>query len=653
SNSEPYRASANLDENVILRCVFDFPDGFRVPYVIQWEKQGIKIPIYIWYDGYPPHIGEGYEGRVGLTGQASLNLSSVRESDQGWYICRVMFLNRPPEPIKNGTWVHLDVLAPPQFRLKPPDVIYVKVGESITLPCEAIGTPTPQIVWFKDNRPLQSSANVHITSNELRIGSIQLNDIGEYRCTSRNREGSISTTTKIIIAGPAVITLPPRNLTKLEGDRVEFVCEAKALPSNVTHRWLHNGIELSNLLWMENRATIKHGTLIINPSVAEDSGRYTCEVSNGIGLPETAEAYLNIESSPPFQLVTWTKDRRPFDPNSTPGVMTLNNGSLQFGRVSHEHQGIYRCTPYNIHGSAEPSQGMEVLVRDPPIFTTKPNDIYVRTVNDEVSMPCDGSGQPKPNIFWHRADGLKVSRDRASLRAGNLTIKLLKKEDHGQYECILENEIASIIARTMLIVNSDAEWKTIRVPPPETTNHFTLYNLQSDTEYEFQVYASNLLGPGLPTQPIRATTKVKNLESDSRYVFRVWAYSILGVGEVSEMIEIDLSGFGDGPQKSRAITAAVVGGVFVFLCLILISICVVKVYNKRKRKLEKSYMMVTCPVNGITSYGDSPVPSKQYVSLNCLSPIYLYLSSTVVHFGIFILFRNGNERIKIEDEGKK
>ena len=47
-----------------------------------------------------------------------------------------------------------------------------------------------------------------------------------------------------------------------------------------------------------------------------------------------------------------------------------------------------------------------------------------------------------------------MSRDRASLRAGNLTIKLLKKEDHGQYECILENEIASIIARTMLIVNS-------------------------------------------------------------------------------------------------------------------------------------------------------------------------------------------------------
>lgn len=122
-----------------------------------------------------------------------------------------------------------------------------------------------------------------------------MSDIGEYKCTSRNREGSISATTKIIIAGPAVITLPPRNLTKLEGDRVEFVCEAKALPSNVTHRWYHNSIEISHLPWMENRFTIKHGTLVINPSVAEDTGRYTCEVSNGIGFPETAEASLNIE----------------------------------------------------------------------------------------------------------------------------------------------------------------------------------------------------------------------------------------------------------------------------------------------------------------------------------------------------------------------
>lgn len=35
---------------------------------------------------------------------------------------------------------------------------------------------------------------------------------------------------------------------------------------------------------------------------------------------------------------------------------------------------------------------------------------------------------------------------------------------------------------------------------------------------------------------------VKNLKANSRYIFRVWAYSILGVGEVSEMIEVNLTG---------------------------------------------------------------------------------------------------------------
>lgn len=58
----------------------------------------------------------------------------------------------------------------------------------------------------------------------------------------------------------------------------------------------------------------------------------------------------------------------------------------------------------------------------------------------------------------------------------------------------------------------DTEWKTIRVPSirvssPEITNKFSLYNLQADTEYEFQVYASNRLGVGDKSPTIRASTK--------------------------------------------------------------------------------------------------------------------------------------------------
>lgn len=77
-----------------------------------------------------------------------------------------------------------------------------------------------------------------------------------------------------------------------------------------------------------------------------------------------------VQANPPFQFITWTKDRRPFEPNNLPGVVSLNNGSLLFQRVTNEHQGRYRCTPYNIHGTAGTSNVMEVLVRGKKLFSS-------------------------------------------------------------------------------------------------------------------------------------------------------------------------------------------------------------------------------------------------------------------------------------------
>lgn len=64
-----------------------------------------------------------------------------------------------------------------------------------------------------------------------------------------------------------------------------------------------------------------------------------------------------------------------------------------------------------------------------------------------------------------------------------------------------------IIWYRMADLNSGGgEWKTIRVHP-EGATAFTLYNLQQDTEYEFLIYARNLLGEGLPTNVVRMRTK--------------------------------------------------------------------------------------------------------------------------------------------------
>ncbi|KAF4526583.1 hypothetical protein B566_EDAN015695 [Ephemera danica] len=487
--------TAILGESVVFNCHVEFPGDHPVPYVLQWEKKvgdtGVEIPIYIWYDSYPTHSGEGYEGRVSRVasdspyGLASLNLTNIRESDQGWYECKVVFLNRSPSSHKNGTWFHLDVHAPPRFSITPEDIIYVNLGDSIILNCQAEGTPTPEILWYKDANPVEPSATIGIFNDgtELRISNIRHDDIGDYTCLARNGEGQISHTARVIIAGGAVIMVPPTNQTKLEGEKAQFSCEAKALPGNVTVKWYREGIPVKEVSALETRVTVRRdGSLIVNPVSADDSGQYLCEVTNGIGDPQTAAAYLNVEypakvtftptiqylpfrlagvvqcyikANPPLQYVTWTKDKRLLEPYQTKDIVIMNNGSLLFTRVNESHQGRYTCTPYNAQGTQGSSGPMEVLVRKPPVFTIEPENLYQRKVGETVEMVCEAleaEGTQKPSIQWQRRDGSPLQRNRVRLNGGNLTIENLRRTDYGYYQCVASNEVATIVSSTQLVI---------------------------------------------------------------------------------------------------------------------------------------------------------------------------------------------------------
>ena len=43
--------------------------------------------------------------------------------------------------------------------------------------------------------------------------------------------------------------------------------------------------------------------------------------------------HCHIESQPPFQFITWTKDKRIFDPFDMEEIQTLTNGSLLITKV--------------------------------------------------------------------------------------------------------------------------------------------------------------------------------------------------------------------------------------------------------------------------------------------------------------------------------
>ncbi|XP_015173478.1 PREDICTED: protein turtle-like isoform X4 [Polistes dominula] len=619
--------TAILGESVVFNCHVEFPGEHPVPYVLQWEKKGQEIPIYIWYETYPTHSGEGYEGRVSRVspnsnyGMASLNLTNIRESDQGWYECKVVFLNRSPNSDKNGTWFHLDVHAPPRFSITPEEMIYVNLGDAIILNCQAEGTPTPEILWYKDANPVEPSQTIGIFNDgtELRIATIKNEDIGDYTCIARNGEGQISHTARVIIADRAntdmeipvttvsentskrtsnltlllyrhrrsirsnnqrgaVIMVPPSNQSKLEGEKVQFSCEAKALPGNVTVRWFREGAPVTEVSSLDTRASIRmDGSLVISPVSADDSGQYLCEVTNGIGLPQSASAYLNVEypakvaftptvqylpfrlagvvqcyikANPQFQYVTWTKDKRLLEPYQAKEIVIMNNGSLLFTRVNENHQGRYTCTPYNAHGTQGSSAPMEVLVRKPPVFTLEPETVYQKKYGESVEMHCnaqEAEGTQKPTIQWLRKDGSPIQRNRAKINGGNLTIESLRRTDFGFYHCVASNEVATISTSTQLIVEGTQPHAPYNVTGNATEFSVTLnwlpgYSGGPDYKQDYTIWyreAGTSEWETIPVTPSGSTmVTINRLTPATVYEFQVIGKNALGDGTMSKVITI-------------------------------------------------------------------------------------------------------------------
>lgn len=79
---------------------------------------------------------------------------------------------------------------------------------------------------------------------------------------------------------------------------------------------------------------------------------------------------------------------------------------------------------------------------------------------------------------------------------------------------------------------------------------------------------------------------VKNLVGGRTYYFLVFANSTDSAG-VSDQIKYSVP----ARVKHKAITAGVVGGILFFIVAIILSICAVKICNKRKRRKQEKGMI--------------------------------------------------------------
>ncbi|XP_041090905.1 protein turtle homolog B-like [Polyodon spathula] len=164
AREEPQFVTALAGDSVILGCDVVHPlTGQQPPYVVEWFKFGIPIPIFIKFGFYLPHVDPEYAGRASLHDKASLRIEQVRSEDQGWYECKVLLLlDQQYDTFHNGSWVHLTVNAPPTFTETPPQYVEAKEGGSITLTCTAFGNPNPIVSWLREGQLLGDDAKYKV-----------------------------------------------------------------------------------------------------------------------------------------------------------------------------------------------------------------------------------------------------------------------------------------------------------------------------------------------------------------------------------------------------------------------------------------------------------------------------------------------------------
>ncbi|CAG2059137.1 unnamed protein product [Timema podura] len=231
--------TAKSGEFVVFNCQLDLPVGVDTPLDLRWSKEVQACPtpdstrlgwsvagvaldktIYSLADEKDPWVAERYKDRILLVSsyaRSSINLTSVRESDGGWYSCGASNSNSTPR-------FRLTVNTPPRFLVTPEDMIRINFGDAIILSCQAEGRPAPEIRWYKDASPVEPSATVGLFNqgSELRISDIWQQDLGDYTCIAGNTGGQISHTSTLT-------TTSKKQTLNLTGASLRSFCQLESI----------------------------------------------------------------------------------------------------------------------------------------------------------------------------------------------------------------------------------------------------------------------------------------------------------------------------------------------------------------------------------------------------------------------------------------
>nr|XP_006122551.1 neural cell adhesion molecule L1-like protein isoform X4 [Pelodiscus sinensis] len=357
---------------LLLECI---AEGLPTPH-LNWIKVGRDLPK-------DRAMTESF-GKI-------LKIEQVSAADEGTYECTA---SNSVGRAKHEFHVHVE--EPPRWIKRPTSGVYNNES-SVLLLCEAAGKPEPTIKWKRNGMPIDKRIfKGRVSAGEISITNLQVQDSAVYQCEATNKHGTILATANVNVLNiaPLVLTSDSEDYATVVGYSAFLHCQVFSSPP-------------ADISWFRDDSTMplegpqygkyKNGTLEIRETKKEDSGSYTCWVTNSVGksaiianlgirdatklivTPENPHilkshsVLLKCQSEYDAHLkqslkLSWKKDGDEFQINGTEdGRIIIETDTLFISSVTLEDQGTYTCVASTSLDSVTAESQLIVLdVPDPP-----------------------------------------------------------------------------------------------------------------------------------------------------------------------------------------------------------------------------------------------------------------------------------------------
>jgi titin len=310
--------------------------------------------------------------------------------------------SEPSDPLT--VTLQRNAVSAPRFTIELEDFNGIE-NEKVEFKVSCVGSPAPQINWFKDGFEIFSSRRTKIVtendSSTLIFYQASLTDEGEIKCTATNRAGYSFTKSKLTIEAPPKIRLPRQYEDGLiieaeEVIRLKVGIAGRPVPSVI---WTHNGEMIADGGRYEIENTDKNSSLKITNSNRTDRGEYNLRAINRLG--EDNSSFLVTVTARPTQpgkvaikILLGNTVTLSWAPPDDDGGCKIGNYIVEYFRIGWNvwlkaatcrslavtlndliegSEYKFRVKAENPYGLSEPSEESEVLfIPDPKRGITKP-----------------------------------------------------------------------------------------------------------------------------------------------------------------------------------------------------------------------------------------------------------------------------------------